>query len=154
MSTIPDTNAKTRNRADYQIFFKKKGRTKQAHADECDINQIMAKFQETGAITHANNHQANYDFVSGLTFTQSMEIVTTAGRMFDELPSSLRKRFNHDPAQYLTFVQDPANLDAMGDLGLLTPEATAARIVAIKATEALSTPPIVDPPIPGEATDS
>ena len=32
-------------------------RTKQSFADQCEINNIINKFQATGAITHANKHQ-------------------------------------------------------------------------------------------------
>lgn len=38
--------------------------------------------------------------------------------MFDTLPSKLRLRFGNDPAEFLSFVEDPANDQEMIDLGL------------------------------------
>ncbi len=94
------------------------GLTKQSFKDECDINNILAKYQKTGAIAHANNHAPEYGFATAQNFTDSMFIVTTAQRMFNDLPSSLRDIFNNDPAQYLDFVQNPDNEAEMVELGL------------------------------------
>ena len=102
-----------------QLKFAKKGRTKQSFADECDINNIMAKYQKTGAITHVNRHGAQYDFATSTDFTEAMRTVVTAQNMFDGLPSSIRTRFANDPAQFLDFVQDANNTAEMKKLGLI-----------------------------------
>ena len=34
--------------------------TKQSFTKECDINNIMKKYQKTGAIDHVNKHEASY----------------------------------------------------------------------------------------------
>ncbi len=102
-----------------QITFAKKGRTKQSFKDECDINQIMAKYQKTGALAHVNQHGAEYGFATSDDFATSMRIVTQAQEMFDGLPSTIRTRFANDPAQFLDFVQDANNKDQMVDMGLI-----------------------------------
>ena len=102
-----------------RIKFPKKGKTKQSFAHECDINQIMAKYQKTGAVAHINQHGANYGFATGLDFAESMRLITTAQDMFDGLPSSIRTRFANDPAQFLDFVQDANNEEEMQKLGLI-----------------------------------
>ena len=38
--------------------------------------------------------------------------------MFEELPSQIRKKFNNDPAQFLDFVQNENNKDALYEMGL------------------------------------
>jgi len=53
-------------------------RTKQSFADECEINNIMAKFQQTGVINHAAKHQATYGNADGTTFQEAMNIVIEA----------------------------------------------------------------------------
>lgn len=102
-----------------QIETGQNSRTKQSFQDECDINQIMAKYQKTGAITHFNKHQQNYGIADGATFQEAMNLVCDAQEMFNDLPSSIRSRFGNDPAAFLDFVQNEENSDEMARLGLL-----------------------------------
>lgn len=92
--------------------------TKQSFKAECDINNIVSHFQRTGAVTHLAKHGLSYQDISPLDFKTSMDIVAKANTMFEELPSSIRTRFNGDPAEFLAFVQDPANKSEMIELGL------------------------------------
>lgn len=101
------------------------GRTKQSFKDECDINNIMARFQKTGVIAFANKFQARYGDVTGVDFANAMRVVADARTMFAELPARVRERFANDPARFLEFVQNPANKDEARALGLLKPEAPA-----------------------------
>lgn len=133
-------------------FDPESGRTKQSHKDECDVNQIMARFQLTGAMTHFNKHQAHYEDMTGFDYTDAMQQIALANSMFEELPSSLRNRFQHDPANFLNFVQDPANKSEMAELGLLNEETTKATLTP--SGEAIGETPIpVEAPPPGEATN-
>lgn len=102
-----------------QEFNDEPPRTKQSFKKECDINNIMAKFQKTGAITHVRDHGANYGFATSTDFHQAMNTVAKANEMFDALPSTIRSRFNGDPGAFLDFVQDPENEDEMRKLKLL-----------------------------------
>lgn len=100
-------------------------RTKQSFKDECDINKIMAKFQKTGALTHFQKHAPNYGFATSVDFAEAMRIVTTGQGMFRDLPSSIRRKFGNDPAQFLEYVQDENNHEEMVELGLVEgPQAT------------------------------
>lgn len=94
---------------------------KQSFKTECDINFIMSKFQRTGAITHFNTRAPSYGYAEAVDFREALEIVKTGQEVFAALPSSLRARFENDPAQFLEFVQNPANADEMAELGLRTP---------------------------------
>jgi len=95
-----------------------KSLTKQSFTKECDINNIMAKYQKTGAIDHVNKHEASYGYATSDDFTASMEIVGRGQTMFAELPSSIRTKFENDPAKFLEFVQNPENIKEMQELGL------------------------------------
>jgi len=101
-----------------RVRFTGTGRTKQAMRDECNINNIMAKYQRTGTISHFTKHEAQYGFAPSVTLQESFEIVEKAREMFSELPSSVRKRFGNDVVGFLAFVQDPANKEEMTRLGL------------------------------------
>lgn len=103
----------------FQISFPLKGKTKQSFRDQCDINKIMDRHLKTGQIAHVNNHQPQYGYATSLDFTQAMRLVTQAQDMFDGLPSTIKDRFNNNPAQFLDFAQDANNADEMQDLGLL-----------------------------------
>ncbi len=100
------------------ITFPKKGRTKQSMQKECDINNIIGKYQKTGALTHFANRGAEYQDITPVEFHQAMNIVVGAQQLFDELPSTIRKKFGNNPETFLEFVQDPENADDMAHLGL------------------------------------
>lgn len=103
----------------YGISFpKEEGRTKQAHKDESDINNIMRKFTKTGIIEHSNNHSADYGFATSDDLHSSLLIVKKAEQMFAALPSAARNKFKNDPGEFLDFVQNEENKDKLFDLGL------------------------------------
>jgi hypothetical protein len=94
--------------------------TKQNHRDECNINYIVNKFQKTGVITHRNKYEGNYDDVTGVDFTTSMNMVKAGESMFAELPSAERRSFNNDPAKFMTWINNPENQDEMIKRGYAT----------------------------------
>jgi phage internal scaffolding protein len=98
---------------------KNDGNTKQEFLEETDINNIMLKYQKTGAITHANNHLPEYGFATGQDFRDSMELVTKGRELFEDLPSSIRSRFGNSPEAFLDFAQNPDNAPQMASMGLL-----------------------------------
>lgn len=110
-------------------FKKAVGRTKQSMRAECDINNIMKKYAKTGAIDHFSKHGAQYGFVSSMSLQESIHTVQRAQEMFMDLPASVRKKFDNDPALFLAFAQDRRNLDEMRELGL------APKLVAKAPTE-------------------
>lgn len=103
------------------ISFAQVGRTKQSHADESNINFIMAKYLKTGILNHANAHKGVYDYASENDFQTSINIVLEAQSMFDALPSAIRNRFDNEPARFLKFVQNEKNEDEIIKMGLATP---------------------------------
>lgn len=103
---------------EFGIEFGIESRTKQSHQDETDINLIMAKYVKTGIMEHSVKWSGQYAFATAEDFQSSMNIVQKANEMFDELPSKARTKFQHNPAEFLAFVQDPANEDQLFDLGL------------------------------------
>lgn len=105
-----------RNRVSHD--FSEGNQTKQAFKDECDINQIMARYQKTGAMDHFATHQATYGDIPAVDFQEAMNLVTSTNQMFNELPSSIRSAVNNDPAQFLAFVQDPENAETLREWGL------------------------------------
>jgi len=102
-------------------FDPSKAMTKQSFKDECDINKIMAKFQKTGVLNHYAAHAPEYLDVPAIDYLDAQLIISSANSMFAELPSSVRKRFNNSPDQFLDFIQDPKNHEEAVKLGLANP---------------------------------
>lgn len=102
-------------------FTGTKSRTKQAPAEEVDINRIMARYRKTGQLPlQSEARQAFYgDFSDGLDYMSVLLRLKNAEAAFASLPSQLRRRFENDPAMLLEFVQDPANVDEAVSLGLM-----------------------------------
>jgi len=96
--------------------------TRQEFKHECDVNNVLAKFQKTQIIEHLNRvNGASIDNTLYGSYQESMNIVINAEKAFKAIPSKLRKMFDNDPSQYLAFTTDPANLDKMRELGLAKP---------------------------------
>lgn len=132
--------------------------TKQSFTESCDINNIMAKYQKTGVIDHVNEYGERYGEATAVDFHSAMNVVTRAQEMFNDLPSSIRNKFANDPAQFLEFVQNPANSDELVKLGLAhrnadvapaTPQPGPVDPVPAPAPEAPAAPPQSSPGEPG-----
>lgn len=93
-------------------------RAKQSMKDQCDINFIMARYLKSGNVDHLAKYGGSYGVADALTFHAAMNIVAAAEQMFADLPSAVRKRFSNEPGQFLDFVQNPANVAEMCELGL------------------------------------
>lgn len=92
-------------------------RTKQAFKDECDINRIMRKFQKTGILEHTRRHAPQYGEASTMDLLTAQTIIKDAERMYQELPSSVRKKFS-GPVDFLQFVENPENAEEIYKMGL------------------------------------
>ena len=99
--------------------FEKPSRTQQQFKEECDINNILARYQKTGTIAHLMKSEPQYgDFSSMPDYLEAMQLVEVAHEQFMALPAKLRDQLQNDPARFLDWVNDDANLDQMVDLGL------------------------------------
>lgn len=125
-------------RVRFQTDVGKESMTKQSHKAECDINNIMKRYQKTGVLSHVNEVQPVYGDVPAIEYREALEAVMKAEEMFNSMPGSLRREFDNDPAQFLDFVQNEKNLDRMYELGL-----------AVKPTEELPVRvQVINPPDP------
>lgn len=101
------------------VNFHATGRTKQQFAAECDINNIMLKFEKNQLVEHVNEHKGDYgDFATFESYHDSVNRVIEAQDAFMTVPAKIRAEFANDPASFLAFVQNPDNLDKMVEMGL------------------------------------
>lgn len=127
------------------MFDPDEGLAQQQFKAECDVNNIMKRYQATGVITHVNGRQPEFgDFSNPVDFQTSLNTVIESQAMFAELPAELRDRFGNDPLQLLEFLADEDNRDEAIKLGIVKapepiPEPMAVRVVADPADT--SSPP-------------
>jgi len=94
--------------------------TQQQFKSQCDINQIIKKYEKTGMLSHINPNAGNYgDFTNLKNFSENLNMVISAQNAFDALPSEIRKRFGNDPINLINFVEDNSNYEEAIKLGLV-----------------------------------
>jgi len=93
--------------------------TKQSFKDECDINVLMSRYQQTGQLPNLNERAPQYLDTTGFEYQAAMEMVASANTLFEELPSSVRSRFGNDPAAFLDFTSNEQNREELHQMGLL-----------------------------------
>lgn len=103
------------------ITFTQPSMTQQHFKDECNINNIIARYEKTGFLTDPSRPATRKpqfgDFTSVLDYMAAQNQIIEAQDMFDSLPATMRKRFENDPQQLLAFLEDPANTSEAIDLG-------------------------------------
>ncbi|WNK12921.1 MAG: internal scaffolding protein [Microvirus sp.] len=115
--------------------------TEQGHKDECDVNNIIKKYDRTGLINHVSRFEAMYGDVGSLEFREALDLQIRVGQNFNELPSEIRKRFNNDPASFLAFLENPKNNAEAVELGLRNkPSAPTIKLEASKLQEGVQSP--------------
>lgn len=113
------------------ITFKDKSLTNQSDKKSCDVNFILERYQKTGVLDHVARYNGNYKDCSGaVDYHTAMNIIQQADEAFMTLPSTLRARFENDPALFIEFVNNPANFDEMVSLGLAKSKDTSAEASA------------------------
>lgn len=94
--------------------------TDQAHKDSCDLNKIINKFLRTGLMTNVRQDQPTYgDFSDKTDYHDAIARVSKANDQFLELPASIRARFNNDPGELISFLNDEKNRSEAEELGLV-----------------------------------
>lgn len=105
---------------DKGIEFTEPSLTEQHFKDECDINFIVNRFQETGVMPEGNRQPLFGDFASfPQDLSSSMALYDEAQERFMSLDAKVRKEFDNDPLKLLAFVSDEKNRTRAEELGLI-----------------------------------
>lgn len=99
--------------------------TRQEFADECDINQIMARYEKDGIWPPvANDYVPVYvDFAAQPTDLMSaMQQMSDAEAAFMRLPAIVRKEFDNDAVRFVEYAANGDNLEQLRRWGLAEPE--------------------------------
>lgn len=96
------------------------GRTKQSFRDEVDINQIVARARAGQAVTHLAGKVPQYMDVSDVgDYKSALDMLRSADRFFEGLPSRIRLGFDNDPAKFLDAMETPEGRGVLEELGLV-----------------------------------
>lgn len=95
--------------------------TDQSQADDADINTIMRRYEKTGTLPDYGQSPMYGDFADLPDFMEAQEILRRGTEAFAALPSRVRAEFENDPARFVAYASDPANVDQMRSWGLAKP---------------------------------
>lgn len=98
----------------------------QSFKDECDINRIVAKYDQTGFLIDPLLMPKRMPLENGVDatlapddFLGALQTVQAARDAFGRLNSKVRDRFRNDVGALLAFLADPSNKAEAIELGLI-----------------------------------
>lgn len=106
--------------------------TRQADAAECDINNIMKRYEKTGILPPYANPGYFADVSAMGDFRTVVDAVTKTTAIFEQFPAAFRAEFGNDVAEFVNWATDPANA---GELKSLLDEAPKAPVAPAPAVE-------------------
>lgn len=96
------------------------GLTRQSMAAECDINNIVSRYEKTGMISHVDARSGVFADVSEVgDYREAIDRVRKAEEWFMRLPAKVRAEFKNDPAEFLDYVVKPENRADLEARGIL-----------------------------------
>lgn len=113
--------------------------TFQSMKDESDINLIIKQYKETGTLPNSKpkafstRYPMFGDFSTVTDYSDAVNLVNASKEAFDSLPSAVRKKFNNNPMELVTFLENAENREEAENLGLI--EKSSKIISAVKPAE-------------------
>jgi phage internal scaffolding protein len=112
-----------RNKYEGINFPSSEKRTKSEHQKDCNINEILKKYNVTG-VMRVNPEKAKYeDFSKPFDYQEAQNIIIEAEERFQALPADVRKKFDNDPLKMLETI-DNATDEELADLGFIEKKAS------------------------------
>lgn len=94
-------------------------KTKQAMADQCDVNLIVKRHAQTGMYDHLNPVEPQFGDVSqALDLEDAMNLVAEQESAFMQLPPEVREACDNDVPTYYRMIATEEGLEALEDAGL------------------------------------
>lgn len=113
-------------------------RTRQEFKKECDVNELMRRYQKTGILPSGGSKEPRFlDCVDVPNFQEAMQLFIDAEAAFMRLPALVRRDFDNDAEKFVVFAQNADNVGKLREWGLAAPE---------KAPDAPMRVEVVNPP--------
>ena len=105
-------------------------RTQQQFKEECDVNNILRNYVNTGVLTHTSAVAPEFGDFSQMPedYGEALALIAKSKEQFDMLPSDVRERFDNQPVNLINFLQDEKNIEEAVKLGLVKAEAKASNV--------------------------
>jgi len=112
--------------------------TEQSHKKDCDINEIVDRYEKTGYIDPFIDKSGGVygDFTQYRDYQENLNTVVRAQEAFALLPAEVRKKFENNPVKLMQFMADDKNYDEAVQLNLLDPQK-----VQVRKTSKEASPP-------------
>ncbi len=123
------------------------GRTQQQFTDECNVNNIVKRYNDTGIIDRLAKGQRQYGEVSAKSFREAMVIVAESKSAFEHLTATTRAYFGNDVLNFLDAAQDPERRPEFVELGLLEALAEEKPAELVEEPGEAPTAPLVPPTV-------
>ena len=96
-------------------------RTQQQFKDECDVNNILRNYVNTGILTHTAAVAPQFGDFSEVPsdYGEALALIAKSEEQFAMLPSEVRERFDNKPSNLVLFLQDVNNREEAEKLGLV-----------------------------------
>ena len=96
-------------------------RTQQQFKEECDVNNILRNYVNTGVLTHTSDREPVFGDFSELPadYGEALALIEKSREQFNELPSEVREKFDSNPLNLVQWLQDEKNKDEAIRLGLI-----------------------------------
>ncbi len=121
------------------------GRAKQSMKDECDVNLIVARFTETGFMSHVSQGVPSFVDVSELTdYRSALDHVRAVSEYFAGFPAKVRTEFGNDSVAFMEYLESGATAE---DLEALGREIVGDRRAPARNRRGEDVPPLEPPPV-------
>ena len=96
-------------------------RTQQQFKEECDVNNILRNYVNTGVLTHTSDIPPVFGDFSQMPedYGEALALIAKSKEQFEMLPSEVRERFDNKPVNLVNFLQDEKNREEAVKLGLV-----------------------------------
>lgn len=118
----------------------------QQFVEECDINNIIAKYKVSGLVPGSANQPMYGDFSALPSYQEAMDSINRGNEIFGSLSAEVRARFENDPAQFLEWAKDPANVEDLRKWNLVPPAEVKSATLDDVVTELRAAKPPAEPP--------
>lgn len=96
-------------------------RTQQQFKEECDVNNILRNYVNTGVLNHVSNVAPEFGDFSEVPsdYGEALALIEKSNEEFMKFPSEVRERFDNKPINMIRFLQDENNREEAVKLGLV-----------------------------------
>lgn len=96
-------------------------RTQQQFKEECDVNNILRNYVNTGVLNHVSEVVPQFGDFSEVPadYGEALALIQKSNDEFMKLPSEVRERFDNKPLNLINFLQNEDNREEAEKLGLV-----------------------------------